>query len=179
MSDDPEQTRWFVTCVQPLEPALRAYLQARFPHLSEVDDIMQEAYVRLLAARRTGPIVAVKAFLFVTAKNLALNRLRDRERERTEVLTENAVGGVFDEAQDVPETIARREEIHVLLQAIHALPERCRQVVTLRKIYGYSQKEVAAQLGISENTVEVQTAIGVRKCIEFFRRHGHRPGGRP
>jgi len=47
-------------------------------------------------------------------------------------------------------------------------------VVTLRKIYGLSQKETAARLGISEPTVEAQGAIGLRKCIEYFRRHGYR-----
>ena len=34
------------------------------------------------------------------------------------------------------------------------LPARCRQVFTLRKVYGLSQKEIAAELKISENTVE-------------------------
>jgi RNA polymerase sigma factor (sigma-70 family) len=173
--EHPDQARWFVEHVQPLEAALRGYLQARFPDLQDVDDVMQEAYMRLLRAHRTGPIVAVKSFLFVTAKNLALNRLRDRQRECTEPLTERALCGVYDDAQDVPEALARSEELQVLLQAIESLPERCREVVTLRKIYGFSQKEVAAQLGISEHTVEAQTAIAMRKCTEFFRRSGYRP----
>ncbi len=45
--------------------------------------------------------------------------------------------------------------------------------MTLRKIYGLSQKEVGQKLGISEHTVEAQGAIGLRKCIEYFRRHGY------
>jgi len=65
-----------------------------------------------------------------------------------------------------------------LIQAIQALPDRCRQIVTLRKIYGLSQKEVAERLAISEHTVEAQGSIGVRKCIEFFRRNGYRPADR-
>jgi RNA polymerase sigma-70 factor (ECF subfamily) len=50
------------------------------------------------------------------------------------------------------------------------LPTRCRQIITLRKIYGLSQKEVAAQLGIAEHTVEAQGTIGLRKLGEFFER---------
>ena len=50
--------------------------------------------------------------------------------------------------------------------------------MTLRKIYGLSQKEVAAQLGLAVHTVEIQTGIGVRKCVEFFRRRGYRCGFR-
>lgn len=173
--DEREQARWFVEHVQPCEGALRAYLRGRFPTLQDPDDVIQEAYIRLLRAHRTGPIVAVKSFLFVTAKNLALNRLRDRQRECADSLTENELRRVYDDAQSAPESLARSEELNLLLEAIAALPDRCREVVTLRKIYGFSQKEVAAQLGISENTVEVQTAIAVRKCSDFFRRRGHRP----
>jgi RNA polymerase sigma-70 factor (ECF subfamily) len=51
--------------------------------------------------------------------------------------------------------------------------------VTLRKIYGLSQREVAERLGVSEHTVEAQGGIGLRKCIEYFRRHGYSPKGRP
>jgi RNA polymerase sigma-70 factor (ECF subfamily) len=58
----------------------------------------------------------------------------------------------------------------MLTQAIQSLPTRCRQVLTLRKIYGLPQKEVAAQLGISENTVEAQGVIGLRKLTEYFER---------
>lgn len=179
MPPRPDHAQWFAGHVQPHEPALRAWLRSRFPALADTDDVIQEAYVRVLRAHETGPILAVKSFLFVTAKNLALNRLRARARERLEPLTEIRLHGVCDEAQDVPEAIARHEEFQLLLQAIQSLPPRCREVVTLRKIYGYSQKEVAAQLGLAENTVEVQAAIGVRKCTEFFRRHGHRPRPAP
>jgi RNA polymerase sigma-70 factor (ECF subfamily) len=69
--------------------------------------------------------------------------------------------------------VARAEDLALLIKAIQALPDRCRQIVTLRKIYGLSQREVADRLGISEHTVEAQGAIGLRKCIEFFRRHGY------
>jgi RNA polymerase sigma-70 factor (ECF subfamily) len=77
----------------------------------------------------------------------------------------------MEEGDGIPETVARSEEIEILTEAIQSLPERCRQVLTLRKIYGLSQKEIAAQLGIAEHTVEAQTAIGVRKCAAFFARH--------
>jgi RNA polymerase sigma-70 factor (ECF subfamily) len=85
---------------------------------------------------------------------------------------------VADERTGVPESLAQAEDFQVLIRAIQSLPERCRQIVTLRKIYGLSQREVAARLGITEHTVEAQGSIGLRKCIEYFRRHGYGPGGR-
>ena len=49
-------SRWFAEEVQPHEPALRAYLQARFPTLGDYDDIVQESYVRLLKAQAAGQV---------------------------------------------------------------------------------------------------------------------------
>ncbi len=176
---DPEQARWFVDEVLPHEGKLRAWIRARFPAVTDVDDLVQDAYSRLLRAHGSGPIANPKAFLFVTARNLALNQLRHRGYERPAGATEIDPLSVFDDALGAPEALAHREDFQTLIEAIQSLPDRCRQVITLRKIYGLSQRETAERLGISENTVEAQGAIGLRKCIEFFRRRGHGPAARP
>ncbi|HSG69923.1 MAG TPA: sigma-70 family RNA polymerase sigma factor, partial [Planctomycetaceae bacterium] len=80
---------------------------------------------------------------------------------------------IADDIKLPPESMARKEELQQLIKAIQSLPNRCRQVMTLRKIYGLSQKEVAQRLGISVHTVEAQGSIGLRKCIEYFRCHGY------
>jgi RNA polymerase sigma-70 factor (ECF subfamily) len=175
---DSELARWFAEEVQPNEPALRAWLAGRFPTLTDHEDLVQEAYARLLRARETGSIACARAFLFVTARNLALNQLRHLRHERPEGLAEIDASGVVDERAAIPETVSRAEDLQILIRAIQSLPDRCRQVVTLRKIYGLSQQEVAVKLDISEHTVEAQGAIGLRKCIEYFRRHGYSRGSR-
>jgi RNA polymerase sigma factor (sigma-70 family) len=170
----PEQSRWFTDEVLPHEPKLRSWLRARFPSLGDADDIVQETYARLLKARATGPVACLRGFLFVTARNLALNHLRHIRVERPEGAAEIDILTVADDGDGAPEAIADAEDLQLLVRAIQALPHRCRQIVTLRKIYGLSQKEVAATLGIAEHTVEAQGTIGVHKCTEFFRRHGYR-----
>lgn len=172
-SQSSEQARWFAIEVQPHKHMLRAWLMQRFHDLIDVDDIIQEACLRVLRARSSGPVLSPKALLFVAARNLALNRLRDLRREPIERLADFDFGGVLDEHEDTREAVSRLEEFSVLIEAIQALPERCRQVMTLRRVYGLSQKEVAARLGISEHTVEAQSAIGLDKCAEFFRARGH------
>lgn len=176
---DPEQARWFVDEVLPHDAKLRAWIRARFPGVPDIDDLVQDAYSRLLRARASGAIANPKAFLFVTARNLALNHLRHQGYERPSGATEIDPLSVVDDALGAPDVLARREDFQLLIEAIQSLPDRCRQVLTLRKIYGLSQKEVAELLGITENTVEAQGAIGLRKCIEFFRRRGHDRAARP
>jgi DNA-directed RNA polymerase specialized sigma24 family protein len=53
------------------------------------------------------------------------------------------------------------------------LPDRCREVLTLRKLYGLSQREIAQRLGIAESTVEKHVAYGVHLCAErMFAKRG-------
>jgi RNA polymerase sigma-70 factor (ECF subfamily) len=167
---DSEQFRWFAEQVQPHEAMLRAWLRAQFRSACEVDDIVQEAFVRVLRAHEAAPIESPKAFLFATARNLALMQLRHRQVARTDSLAETDVSRILDESSDVPGTVARAQELELLTQAIQSLPSRCRQVVTLRKLYGLSQRDIAARLGISEHTVEAQGTIGLRKLVEYFER---------
>jgi RNA polymerase sigma-70 factor (ECF subfamily) len=170
---DSQSARWFADEVLPHEPQLRAWLQARFLSASDVDDVVQESYARLWRARATGAIACPRAFVFVTARNLALNRLRHERVERPRDAAEVDSLNVPDERTSIPESIAHAEDLQLLMRAIQALPERCRQILTLRKIYGLSQREVADRLGIAESTVETQGTIGLRRCSEYFRRHGY------
>lgn len=171
-SQNPEQTRWFAAELEPHRTAVRAYLAAQFRTLSDLDDIVQESVIRVLRAREAGPVESARALLFTTARNLALDQLRRQRVIAFEPMTETGDSFVVRGGATVPETVIHSEEIDLLRQAIAALPERCRQVVTLRMAYGLSQREIAARLGITENTVERQMGKGVRRCSEFFARHG-------
>jgi RNA polymerase sigma factor (sigma-70 family) len=83
---------------------------------------------------------------------------------------------VLDERDGVSETVARNQELALLTEAIQSLPARCRQILTLRKLYGLSQREIAERLGLSESTVSNQITIGIEKCTDFFAEHGDGPG---
>src|SRR4051812_41136876 len=165
---DPEHTRWFAEHVQPHEAQLRAWLRSHFKTEDDLDDLVQEAYVRLLRAREGGEVKSPKAFLFAVARNLAVDRLRHRQIVPIESLVESEALSVLEEGRSTPETIAHNQELELLTEAIQSLPDRCRQIFTLRKVYGLSQAEIAAQLGVSENTVSAQLTIGVKKCMAFM-----------
>ncbi len=168
----PEQARWFADEVQVHESLLRSWLHSRYPALQDVDDVVQEAMTRVWQAHRAGPIASAKAFLFTTAQNLAIDEMRRRQIVVFENVAEMSELSVYADGPSAAEAAARTQELEILTKAIQQLPDRCRQVLTLRKIYGLSQKEIARQLGISEHTVEAQVGNGMRRCAEFLARHG-------
>lgn len=170
----PDDARWFAAHVQPHDAALRAWLRTRFPALGDTDDVVQETYTRVLQLRARDPLRqhAVKPLLFTTARHLALDQLRRRQIVPMEALTADDAEVFADEAPGIAETVSRRQELALLAEAIQSLPERCRQILTLRKIYGLPQKEIARQLGIAEHTVEAQVGVGVRRCADYLARLG-------
>ncbi|MES2694392.1 MAG: RNA polymerase sigma factor [Verrucomicrobiota bacterium] len=169
---DETTARWFAEEVEPHEFRLRAWLAGRFPQIRDQDDVVQDTYVRLFRARREGGIRSVQGFLFTAARNAARDVFRREKAHVFERVGDFAELPVLEEKPDAAESAAASQELEILAEAIRTLPDRCRQVFTLRKIYGLSQREVAAQLGISENTVEVQMGRGARRCAEFLRARG-------
>jgi RNA polymerase sigma-70 factor (ECF subfamily) len=171
---DPEIARWFTEHLHVHEAMLRAWLHSRFPQITDFDDIIQEAYSRVLVARSQRTLLAPKAFFFATARNLAYDHFRKSSVLMPNVLREFDELSVLDETVDIPETIARNEEIELMTQAIQTLPDRCRQVLTLRNVYGLSHKEIAEQLGLSIRTVETQVTVGIKRCTQFMAKFRNR-----
>ena len=167
-----EQARWFSEQVQPHEPALRAYLSKRFPALPDHDDLVQETYVRTLRAHEGGRVPCARAFLFTTARNAAIDLFRRRRGHAHEEISEFSALPLLDEAPDLTEAAEREQRLEVLLEAILALPDRCRQVMMLRHLDGLAYKEIAERLGISPETVKVHMIKGVKDCTRFFRQRG-------
>lgn len=167
-----EADRWFREEVHVHDGQLKAYLRGTFPSVQDVEDVVQESYLRMWEARARRDIRSVKAFLFRMASNLALDGLREKKPESLEALGDFADQRVLETKQGVVEAVDDREKLVLLADAVLALPARCREIVILRKIEGLSQKEVAHRLGKSERTVESQLRIGVARCEKFLRQRG-------
>ncbi len=166
--EDPSTTTWFARILIH-EPSLRAYLRRLTRDRAEVSDVVQETYARLLAlspAQRDA-VRTLRAFLFTTARNVAMEALRRRPVVSLDALLElGASSVVTDSEMESPpdQKLNARQELELLAAVIASLPDRCREVLTLRKIHGLSQKEIAARLGIAEHTVEKHVSYGVRLC---------------
>ena len=169
---DGELSRWFREEIQTHEQALRAYLRGRFSSLHDVDDLVQETYARILRSRAVGQASLTRAYLFVTARNVALDQLRKKRPELIEGIAEMERLGVVEERPDAAEAASRDQQLEILAEAIAALPERCREVFVLRRYHDISHREIAQRLGIAENTVNAQLVSGMLRSREYLRAHG-------
>ena len=164
--------RWFAEQVHPHDSQLKAYLRSSFPAVRDVEDVVQESYLRIWRSRAVQPIHSAKAFLFTIARHVALNLL-DRQRNSPVIFVGDlAVLPALEDKPCVVETVGKQEKLQLLVQALASLPPRCREITVLRKLKGVPQREVAEQLGIAEKTVEEQVARGVRRCEDYLRRRG-------
>lgn len=163
-----ERDRWFIAEILPLERELLGYLRGFFGG-DEVRDIVQQTYAQLCAMDDYRRIEAPRAFLFTTARNICVQRIRHERVLAMDLVAEmDEVSALLGNSPSVEEVFSARQELAQLMDAISLLPERCRQVFTLRKVYGYSQREIAQELGIAENTVEAHIQNGVRQCADYL-----------
>ncbi|MES2697197.1 MAG: sigma-70 family RNA polymerase sigma factor [Verrucomicrobiota bacterium] len=164
--------RWFHEEVHPHEPALKSYLRGSFPTVRDVEDVVQESYLRFWRMRAVGPIRSARALLFKVARHVAIDVLRHRRASPIAAVPNLAEVPVMDPARSAFDVAALNDEVALLAEALETLPPRCREIVVLRKFQHLSQKEVAAQLGIAEETVQEQVYRGLRKCETFLVRRG-------
>ncbi|GGY97161.1 RNA polymerase sigma factor [Pseudoduganella plicata] len=155
---------WFIREVLPVEPFLMRYLRSNWRDAGDWPDMRQEVYARVYEAARNRLPEQPGAFVMATARNLLIDRAR-----RNMVVPMDSFAQIDDMGADelTPERHASgRMELGVLVEALDALPPRCREVVVMRKVDGLSQREVAARMGIAEDTVEKQIAKGMRALAD-------------
>ena len=174
-SNPPDLSVWYREHVVIHEAALRAYLRRAFPIVTDRDNVVQESFVRVLQAHQAGRVDNVRGYLFTTARHLALHLMRRRKIISIESIAEIEDLRISTDEPSVPDQVSLKLDLEILTEAIQSLPERCREVLTLRKIDGLSQREIAARLGIAEHTVEAQVTTGMRRCAQFLRQRGFMP----
>jgi RNA polymerase sigma factor (sigma-70 family) len=146
---------------------LVGYLRSRLGSLQEAKEVAQEAYVRVLQLNEPGAPGLLRAYLFKTAANLAVDRLRHRRvRQRSEEQPQlfeelNTTSGDLD---DPAEQLLAREQADQLLRFLQELPAKCQQVMNLHRFEGISQRDVAVRLGISERMVRRYVTYAMVFC---------------
>jgi RNA polymerase sigma-70 factor (ECF subfamily) len=128
--------------------------------------------LRIWKARSASQINCARAFLFRVARNVAINLLQRERVSPLIAMDDLAALPALEQSPDIPALTCAREELLLLASAIDALPSRCREIMILSRVKNLTQREIAVQLNLSEETVGVQVARGVKKCVEHLRRQG-------
>ncbi|ROQ17999.1 RNA polymerase sigma-70 factor (ECF subfamily) [Marinimicrobium koreense] len=137
----------------------------------EIEDIVQETYVRICAVKQTEQIRHPRSFLYRTARNLALDHLKRAETRVGVSMEDDSVNldWATDDVDQVYSQVSAKQEFEQFCEAVRHLPLQCRRAFVLKKVYGYSQKEIAQNLNISENTVEKHIATGMSRCRKYMK----------
>lgn len=157
---------WFVSEILPLEPMLMRFLRRSWSDETEAADLRQETYIRVYEAARRKRPSPVRPFVFFIARNLVIDRLRRKSVVPIETMADGDWLHVADNEPMPEQRVAARQDLQRMQAVLDMLPPRCRQVIILRRVHGYSQREVAQKMGIKEETVESQMVKGMRMITD-------------
>lgn len=165
MGEAPPPEKDFKSFYRTTLSPLRRYLATVLSSAHDAQDIAHDAYMRTYVAMQKKEISQPKAFLFTTARRLALNfRMRRTSRMQPE---ENAVLDRETSATPHAADLAMsRQEREAMEAAILKLPEGCREVLLLRIMEELSHQEISERLGIARSTVEKHLARALRLLRE-------------
>ena len=161
MPPEPETPQDFGAFYRATLTPLRRYLGRLLGNAPEAQDVAHDAYMRVYPTITQNSAECPEALLYVTARRLAINRLKRRS-----ISPLSPEGAILETAAStspgVPQQVMARQEFEMLQKAIAELPEGCRTVLLLRKVELLSHREIADRLGIAISTVEKQHARALR-----------------
>ena len=140
--------------------SLVRFLRLRLRSDEEAKEVAQEAYVRLLQLDRPEAVSYFRAFLFKTATNIAIDRLRRKTLDR-----KRATLTFFDEVSPSAEqTQSRHQMLRLVGECLEELPPKCRKAFLLSRIYGLSTTEIAAQMRLTTRMIRMYLVRATLHC---------------
>ena len=152
------------------ESYLKRFLRRFLSRAHDIEDVVQDTYVRARSAEKRQVITSPKSFLFRVARNEALCQLRRKSQRITDYIEEMDTSDMLDDGSSVEEQAMASQKLGIFCQSAMEMPPRCRRVFFMVKVYGLSYKEVAMQLGISVSGVEKHVAKGFEICNAYVDR---------
>ncbi len=163
-----EVDAWFVREILPLEAVLMEYLQHNWRNRSDIYDFRQEVYIRLYQAALKEIPDRPKQFLFTTARNLLINRVRHERIIPIEAVADLDALEIAADTPSADRALLARDELRHLQSALDHLSPRCREAVVLGRIEGLSRSEIAARMGVAESAVSKYLSTGIRALVELL-----------
>lgn len=137
----------------------------------DVDDILQETFIRALRSDAKQEINSPKGYLFVVSRNLVLKKLMQQSKEMHTELDEALLEDDIDNT--VEKELYQKLKFERFSKVLSSLPEKHRRAILLRKLYCLSHKEIAKKMDVSVSSVEKYIATGLRQCKQSLCAQGY------
>ncbi|MFC7293056.1 RNA polymerase sigma factor [Hirschia litorea] len=159
------------------ENAIRRVVARYCARPEDVDELVQETFLKCFAAELKAEIQEPKHFLLRAAKNTALSEIKKKRNTTTDYLEDSADKDVLvDEGQFSPETrYDGRRKLAVLAMAIGSLSADDQRMLLMRKMEHLKFKQIALRMDVSVSTVQKRVAAALLHCNAFFRSRGYDP----
>jgi RNA polymerase sigma factor (sigma-70 family) len=151
---------WFVREILPLEAILMHYLQSNWRNASDIADLRQEIYARVLQAARERIPDNPKRFLLTSARNLLIDLVRREQVVPMETFADLDTLGLASDALEPDNLVIKREQLRRLEAALEQLPARTREAIELAYFEGLSATEIAKRMGVVRRTASEFVAKG-------------------
>ena len=136
-----------------LKLSLKYFISSYVINPQDVDDVCQETFLRTYKVSLEKDIQSPKSFMFRVAKNLIFSNFRKVSTQLNEYVEDIDIVDSTIEIEELESNVLAQEKLGVMCKAIAALPNKCRQVVIMRKVYGLSTKDIAVRMNLSTSTV--------------------------
>ena len=153
--------------------SLKSVISRYLKRPEDVEDIVQEVFVRTYAAKRKSRILNLRAYFFTTARNLSLKHKALHANKMTDQLEDLGISEVYDYRMTLESLYEANEQFGIFCEAVRELPPQCRRVLILKKVYGLSHVEIAERLNITVSTANQHLAKAIAKCILYMRERGY------
>lgn len=151
---------WFVREILPLEAILMSYLQSNWRNTSDLPDLRQEIYARVLQAAQERIPDNPKRFLLTTARNHLIDLVRRRQVVPMETFADLETLAIAADAPEADSLLIERQELRRVKAALSELPPRTRQAIELAYFEGLTRVEVAKRMGITHQVASKLIARG-------------------
>jgi RNA polymerase sigma-70 factor (ECF subfamily) len=147
---------------EPLRRSLTGFFLRRVRESSDVEDLVQDVFARIVARNSDRPVENLGAYIFQTAASVLADRGRRRASRHAAAHEEFDAEHHSNDELDPERVLTGKENLRAVTAALLSLSERTRTIFVLHRLEGYKHREIAAQLGISVSAVEKQMIRAVQ-----------------
>jgi RNA polymerase sigma-70 factor (ECF subfamily) len=156
------------TVYRELKTSLMRFAYRYYRKPQDIEDVVQEAFVKVCEAQSRREIQHPKAYMYQTVRNLAVRQLRKHDHKLTDTMGDMDLDVISDFTPTLEEQFESRQKLDLFCRAVRELPVKCQRVYILCRVYGFSHQEIAEQMDISVKTVEAHLTKAILRCGEYM-----------